>query len=129
QTWHRAGQRHRSDRRGLPGAVDDQRVESRSRGFYDSTRGPHRPARRAADRAGDAAGGGRIRSEYAWSRWLRPHRRALTALATTGNDDDREEDPCSRAGAVAAPAGRPGAGAVGGVVRLERMAAVARQQS
>ena len=72
-------------------------VESRPRSLHDAARGPHRATGRAADRARDVAGGGRLsRNSARGSRWLRPHRRALTG-AMYRNDRTRHRRSRRRA--------------------------------
>src|SRR5690606_28467462 len=78
QARHRAGQRHRADRRGLPGPAADQRVEPRPRTIHHRTGRPHRAAGAAAGGARPAAGRVYFRRECARRGRLRPHRRALT---------------------------------------------------
>src|SRR5690606_37749360 len=78
QARHRAGQRHRPDRRRLPGPADDQRVEPRLRALHHRAGRPHRAAGAAAGGARPAAGRVYFRRECARRGRLRPHRRALT---------------------------------------------------
>src|SRR5207342_2159438 len=88
---HRARQRHRPDRRRLPGTADDQHVEPGPGGLHDFAGRPDRATGRVADRARDVAGSGYFRGKRARPGWFRPHRRALNTIQGAGHMSDNQD--------------------------------------
>ncbi|KAG1546977.1 hypothetical protein G6F50_013581 [Rhizopus delemar] len=118
---HRARQRYRPDRRRLPGAAADQRLEPWPRGLHHRAGRSHRSAGGGADCPRQPAGGGYFHRQRAGNGWIRPYRGALT-----GDIDERHRGRTAgtvvgtqraTTGGAAGPAGR--------LVRMERGAAMA----
>src|SRR5690606_25893325 len=74
---HRAGQRHRPDRRRLPGAAADQHLEPGPGSLHHRAGRPHRPAGVGTNRASGTEGSGHVRGQRPGRGRFRPHGRTV----------------------------------------------------